>query len=49
MRNRGENVEEVRLGRTEMMVTKVGFGGIPIQRLSQDEAAVVVTRFWTWA
>ena len=37
-------MEKVRLGRTEMMVTKLGFGGIPIQRVSEDEAVAVVRR-----
>jgi predicted aldo/keto reductase-like oxidoreductase len=32
----------VRLGRSEMQVTAVGFGGIPIQRVSEQEAARVV-------
>lgn len=37
-------MEKIRLGRTNMMVTKLGFGGIPIQRLSQDDAVKVVKR-----
>ena len=37
-------MEEIRLGRTEMMVSRVGFGGIPIQRLSENEAVNVVRR-----
>jgi len=36
-------VEKIRLGRTEMMVSKLGFGGIPIQRVS-DKAVAVVRR-----
>jgi len=40
----GENMEKVRLGKTGMMVTKIGFGGIPIQRVSEEEAIVVVKR-----
>jgi len=35
-------MEKIRLGRTEMMVTKLGFGGIPIQRVSEEEAIAVV-------
>ena len=35
-------MEKVRFGRTELMVSKVAFGGIPIQRLSFDEAVKVV-------
>ncbi|MDR2631179.1 MAG: aldo/keto reductase [Spirochaetaceae bacterium] len=35
-------MEKVRLGKTGLMVSRVGFGGIPIQRLSKAEAASVV-------
>ncbi len=37
-------MEKVRLGRTNMMVSRLGFGGIPIQRLSEDDAVAVVRR-----
>ena len=37
-------MEKIRLGRTGLMVTRVGFGGIPIQRVSEDEAIAVVRR-----
>lgn len=37
-------MEKIRLGKTEMMVTRLGFGGIPIQRLSEDDAVAVVRR-----
>lgn len=40
----GGIVEKMRLGRTEMMVSRLGFGGIPIQRLSEDAAVAVVKR-----
>jgi predicted aldo/keto reductase-like oxidoreductase len=37
-------LEKIRLGKTGMMVTRLGFGGIPIQRLSEDDAVKVVRR-----
>jgi predicted aldo/keto reductase-like oxidoreductase len=37
-------MEKIRLGRTGMMVSRLGFGGIPIQRLTEDEAVAVVRR-----
>jgi predicted aldo/keto reductase-like oxidoreductase len=37
-------VEKIRLGKTGMMVTRLGFGGIPIQRLSEADAVKVVKR-----
>ncbi|MFC2007136.1 aldo/keto reductase [Chloroflexota bacterium] len=37
-------MEKIRLGRTGMMVSRLGFGGIPIQRVSEDEAVAVVRR-----
>jgi aryl-alcohol dehydrogenase-like predicted oxidoreductase len=37
-------VKTVRLGKTELQVTRVGFGGIPIQRLSEPDAIRVVQR-----
>lgn len=37
-------MQKVRLGRTGLYVTKIGFGGIPIQRLTDDgKAAALVT------
>jgi predicted aldo/keto reductase-like oxidoreductase len=35
-------MREIRLGRTELKVSAVGFGGIPIQRLPEQEAIQVV-------
>ena len=37
-------MKRVRLGKTGLMVSRVGFGGIPIQRLTEDEAVRVVRR-----
>jgi aryl-alcohol dehydrogenase-like predicted oxidoreductase len=34
----------VRLGKTGLEVSRVGFGGIPIQRLTEDEAVKVIQR-----
>ena len=35
-------LRRIRLGRTGLLVSRIGFGGIPIQRLSEDEAIGVV-------
>jgi predicted aldo/keto reductase-like oxidoreductase len=37
-------MEMIRLGKTEMRVSKLGFGGIPIQRVPEDYAVAVVRR-----
>ena len=37
-------MDKVRLGKSGMKVTKVGFGGIPIQRLTEEDAISVVRR-----
>ncbi len=37
-------MEKIRLGKSEMLASKLGFGGIPIQRLAEDEAVTVVRR-----
>jgi predicted aldo/keto reductase-like oxidoreductase len=37
-------LEKIRLGKTNMLVSRLGFGGIPIQRLNEDEAVAVVKR-----
>ncbi len=35
-------MEKARLGRTNLVVTRLGWGGIPIQRVSEEEAVTVV-------
>ena len=35
-------MDRVRLGRTGLMVSRIGFGGIPIQRVSEEDAVAVV-------
>jgi uncharacterized protein len=35
-------MEKIRLGKTELMVTRIGFGGIPIQTPSEEEAIRIV-------
>jgi uncharacterized protein len=37
-------MKKIRLGKTNMMVSHVGFGGIPIQRLNEEDAVNVVKR-----
>jgi uncharacterized protein len=37
-------MEKIRLGKTGLMVTRIGFGGIPIQRLTEEAAIEVVKR-----
>ncbi|MCI8399086.1 MAG: aldo/keto reductase [Oscillibacter sp.] len=37
-------MQKVRLGRTELMVTKTAFGALPIQRISKEDAARLVRR-----
>jgi len=37
-------MKTTRLGKTGLQVSRVGFGGIPIQRLTEDEAVKVVQR-----
>ena len=37
-------MEQVRLGKTGLMVSRVGFGGIPVQRLQEAEGVALVKR-----
>lgn len=37
-------MKQIRLGRTELKVSRIGFGGIPIQRLTEEQAVAVVKR-----
>lgn len=35
-------MEKIRLGKTNLMCSRIGFGGIPIQRVNEEEAIAVV-------
>lgn len=37
-------MEKIRLGKTNLQITRLGFGGIPIQRNSEEEAIAIVKR-----
>ena len=37
-------MEKIRLGRTDLMVSRTAFGALPIQRISQAEACALVRR-----
>lgn len=37
-------MEKIRLGKTDLQVSRLGFGGIPIQRLTENDAVAVVKR-----
>jgi predicted aldo/keto reductase-like oxidoreductase len=39
---RKTNMEKIRLGKTNLMCSRIGFGGIPLQRVSEEEAIAVV-------
>ena len=42
--NRGDIMGKVRLGKTEIVTNKNGFGALPIQRISDEEAVKIVRR-----
>ncbi len=37
-------MDKIRLGKTDLKVTRLGFGGIPIQRLGEEQAVAVVKK-----
>ena len=37
-------MKKVRLGKTELMVTKTSFGALPIQRISKAEAVKLIRK-----
>jgi aryl-alcohol dehydrogenase-like predicted oxidoreductase len=37
-------MEKIRLGKTDLMVTRTAFGALPIQRVSFDEAKVLLRK-----
>ncbi|MCL6628454.1 MAG: aldo/keto reductase, partial [Armatimonadetes bacterium] len=37
-------MEKTRLGSTELIVTRTGFGALPIQRVQMDEAVTILRR-----
>ena len=37
-------MEKIRLGKTDLVVTRLGFGGVPIQRLPEEEAIALVRK-----
>lgn len=37
-------MDKVRLGKTEIIVNKNGFGALPIQRVSKEEAAKILRK-----
>jgi predicted aldo/keto reductase-like oxidoreductase len=43
-RKGGVTVEKIRLGRTNMVVSRIGLGGIPIQKVSEKQAIATVRR-----
>ena len=37
-------MEKVRLGRTDIVVNKNGFGALPVQRVSKEDAKVILRK-----
>lgn len=37
-------MEKVRLGRTNIVVNKNGFGALPVQRVSKEDAQVILRK-----
>ena len=44
MHKRGKTMQTIRLGRTNIIVSKNGFGALPIQRISKADAAHILRK-----
>ena len=44
VQRKGANMQTVRLGRTNIVVSKNGFGALPIQRVTEDEAVRILRK-----
>ena len=44
MNTRGQKMDKIKLGRTNLMVTRSGFGALPVQRVSFEEAKKILRK-----